>query len=162
MSSRASGPDAAVLADWRGIPALVRELAANRSAAELDRRADPDVMTIREAVHHLVEANVVAASMVVAALGAPGAVYDWTWLVPDGAWMERLGHATKPVEPSLALLDALVAWVAAQVEPLDGALQRPLRLRDGDAVTPFTVADLLRMQVDHVREHLGEARRQLG
>jgi len=52
------------------------------------------------------EANVVAASIVIAALGSPGCTYDWSWMMPFGAW----------------LMGVLNAYVAAQIEPLSDGL----------------------------------------
>ena len=87
-------------------------------------------MSIRETVHHIVEANVVAASIVLAALGSPGCIYDWSWMLPFGEWLERLRYDRKPLAPSLRLLEALNAYVVAQVEPLPDGLQRTVQLRD--------------------------------
>jgi hypothetical protein len=149
-----------VLDDWRSIPGLVRELVAGLSDEELDRRIDAHAMTRRELVHHVVEANVVAASIVVAGLGASDAVYDWSWMMPFGPWMERMRYDRKPIGPALALLDAINAWVAAMVEPLEDGLERTLELRDrpdGELRT-VTIADVLRAEIEHVREHAGKLR----
>ncbi len=148
----------AVLDEWRSIPGLVRGLVAGLSDEELDRRADADVMSRRELVHHVVEANVVAASIVVAGLGSSNAVYDWSWMMPFGPWMERMCYDRKPIGPALALLDAINAWVAAMVEPLEDGLERTLELRDRPAgeLRRVTIADVLRQEVEHAREHAGE------
>jgi len=84
-------------------------------------------MSPRETVHHLAEALVVAGSIVIAALGSPGSLYDWSWMMPFGPWMDRLRYDLKPLAPSLRLIDALNAYVAAQVEPLPDALGREVR-----------------------------------
>ncbi len=81
------------IAAWKSIVALVRAHVDGRADAELDRRAAAPAMTLRETVHHVVEANVVAASIVIAALGSPGAVYDWSWMQPFGPWLERISAA---------------------------------------------------------------------
>jgi len=139
---------------WRSLPGLIQGAVAGLDDAHLDRRAGE--MSRRELVHHLVEAQVVAASIVVAALGSPGCTYDWSWMMPFGAWVERLGYATKPVGPALALLDALNQYVAAQIEPLADGLDRVVHLRDapGADLRRVTVAEVLEQEVAHAREHI--------
>src|SRR5688572_24112695 len=117
-----------VLDAWRKIPDRVEGV---MRGGDLDRVIDPaHEVTAREFVHHVVEANVVAASILIAALGAPGSTYDWSWMQPFGPWMDRLDYRRKPVEPAVALLRALNAWVVAQIEPLPDALSREVFLRD--------------------------------
>jgi hypothetical protein len=149
-----------VLEAWGSIPGLVRGIVAGLSDEELDRRTEAAPMSRRELVHHIVEANVVAASIVVAGLGADRPVYDWSWMMPSGPWMRRMRYDAKPIEPALDLLDALNAWVAAQVEPLEDGLDRNLELRDqpGGALRTVKVADVLQQEVDHAREHAEEIR----
>src|SRR5687767_726171 len=115
---------------WRGMAALVRARVAGRSDAELDHRPDAQSMTLRETVHHVAEANVVAASIVIAALGSPGCTYDWSWMLPFGPWMERLQYGRKPLAPTVRLLDALNEYVIAQLAPLRDGLLREVQLVD--------------------------------
>ncbi|TAJ18580.1 MAG: hypothetical protein EPO68_07655 [Planctomycetota bacterium] len=159
MSSSPANP-ANALAAWESIPRLVHALVDDRSEAELDARADPKTMTPRELVHHIAEANVVAASIVIAALGSPGCVYDWSWMVPAPPWMERLAYGAKPIAPALALVDALNAYVAAQIRPLADGLQRTVQLRDapGGPLRTATVADVLAAEAEHARHHVDEWR----
>src|SRR5262245_19857973 len=110
---------------WKRIVVDVRRLA--RAAEDADGRL---ATYLRETVHHVVEANVVAASIIVAALGSPGCTYDWSWMMPFGPWMKRMRYDRKPLGPTLLLLSALNAWVVAQIVPLPGALRRPVFLRD--------------------------------
>ena len=143
---------------WRTIPDRVDALIAGRSGGDLDRVADSEHgMTVREVVHHIAEANVVASSILVAALGSPGCTYDWSWMQPFGKWMDRLAYRRKPVEPAIALLRALNAWVVAQLEPLSDGLDREVFLRDEPGGKPrrATVAEVLQQELDHVKEHLG-------
>jgi hypothetical protein len=147
-------PDA--LTAWRTIPALVRAHAEGRSDEQLDDRADPDAMTVREAVHHVAEANVVAAGIVVAALGRPGSTFDWSWLQPSGPWFDNMAYAGKPVDAALRLIDAIVEYVAVQLAPLRDGLQRTVLLVDAPAARPrrTTVAKVLLAEVEHARVHL--------
>ena len=90
------------LESWKSIVPLVRGLIDGLGADELDRRLETrSTMSVRETVHHVVEANVVAASIVVAALGSPGSVYDWSWMMPFGPWQERMRYDRKSLGPAL-------------------------------------------------------------
>lgn len=144
------------LHSWRALADRLRALTDGATRAALDAGPGTDGMTLRETVHHLAEAQVVAAAILTAALGSPGAVFDWSWMLPFGPWMERMGYATKPVEPSLRLMEALGDYVTMQLAPLDDALARTVRLRDetDGALREVTVADVLRQEVEHADGHL--------
>jgi len=146
---------AAPLTAWRSIVPRVQWLVDGLSDEELDRRPEGAPMSVRETVHHLVEAQVVAGSIVIAALGSPGCVYDWSWMWPFGPWMERLRYREKPLAPSLRLMEALNAYVVAQVEPLPDGLEREVWLRDEPQKEPrrTTVAGVLLAEAEHAREH---------
>ena len=147
------------LVAWRSIVPLVRAAVAGKNDADLDRTGADDAMSLRETVHHVVEANVVAASIVVAALGSPGCTYDWSWMMPFGPWMDHMRYDRKPLAPALKLLEALNEYVAAQIEPLPDALERRVLLRDqpGGDLREVTVAQILLQEAEHAREELGEA-----
>ena len=151
--------DMDVLAEWKQIPKLVDALLAETTEANLDSAFGPDELglTRRQLVHHIAEANVVAASIVIAALGSPGCTYDWSWMMPFGAWLERLDYAHKPIAPARRLLEVLNTYVAEQIAPLPDGLEREVCLRDApDAeLRRITVADVLKQEIDHAREHLG-------
>lgn len=151
-----AGPTEDPIAAWRQIVELVHDRIVGRSEAELDHRPDAESMTLRETVHHVAEANVVAASIVIAALGSPGCVYDWSWMLPFGPWMERLRYGEKPLQPTLHLLQALNAYVVAQLAPLPDGLQRAVQLVDqpGTAPRATTVGGVLLAEAEHARAHL--------
>jgi hypothetical protein len=157
--ARMSAAERDPLAEWRSIAVLVQDRVRGATDAELDRRPGDGAMTLRETVHHIVEANVVAAGIVTAALGSPGCVFDWSWMLPFGPWMENLRYDRKPIAPAVTLLAALNAWVQAQLAPLPDGLQRTVRLLDAPGTEPrnTTVADVLLQEAEHAREHLGAA-----
>jgi hypothetical protein len=137
------------LREWKLSVGRIRRLARRR---DLDERIGGS--TVREVVHHVVEANVVAASIIVAALGSPGCTYDWSWMMPFGDWMTRMRYDRKPLAPALRLFAALNAYVVSQIEPLPDGLRRTVRLRDrpGGRTRQVTVADVLLQEADHARE----------
>ena len=149
-----------VLSAWRSIPEVLSGAVRGLDDSQLDLRNPRNNLTVREQTHHLVEAHVVASSIVIAALGMPGSTYDWSWMMPFGPWMDRLPYRSMPLGPSLEALRALNAWLAAVVEGADQGLSREVRLRDSPEAEPrpVTVAELLRQEVDHTEEHVAEIR----
>lgn len=147
---------AEVVRRWLGIPGLLRETVRGLSGAQLDRRAGPDRMSFRETVHHLVEANLIASNIVIFALARSGAHYDWTWVVPDGGWMERLAYAKAPIGPALATLRALTRHLDGVLAATGDGLERKVQLNDSPGAPRYTktVAQILGDEVDHAREHL--------
>jgi hypothetical protein len=147
--------------DWLRIPEMIEEAIAGLSAAELDLSAGSDAMSPRETVHHLVEANIVASSMIIAALGASGCTFDWSWLYPNTAWVKRMNYDTAPIDPALATLRWLCQHISNIVRAKDDALQCEVRLFDSPGAETYsmTVETILRHEVDHAEEHLLEIRK---
>ena len=112
--------------------------------------------TDRETVHHILEANLVAANMILAALGAEGHDFDWSWLIPDEEWTARLGYKDVPVEPALELFRGLTKYFSTLLARDPSLLQRTIRLRDSGSSEPYsiTVSQILAREVDHAKEHL--------
>src|SRR5262245_26095495 len=139
---------------WISIPRKIRRAVAGLSARELRLRGGSENWMIREYAHHLVEANIVASSIILAALGSPGARYDWSWLWPDERWMKGLGYDTAPVKPAIDLLDALCAHVGGLLRNAPGAMSRHARLVETRRTTRRTVRQILAEECEHARHHL--------
>lgn len=148
----------ATLARWRAIPGRLRRAIAPLSRKELGAREGSEGWSVREYVHHLVEANLVASSIVLAAVGNPGCDYDWSWLMPDAGWTKRLGYRRLPVDPAIRLLEALSAHVAGILRGAPGGMRRHVRLRGSKSVRRRTVERLLREECDHADLHLRDLR----
>lgn len=112
-----------------------------------------------ETVHHLLEANLVASNMIIAALGTDGYEFDWAWLVPDEEWNARLGYAKVDVAPAIELFRALTKYISALLSRDPSLMQRTIRLRDSGDSEPYsiTVEEILSREVGHAREHLAHA-----
>jgi hypothetical protein len=144
------------LTAWERIPRKIRNSISDLSESELDFKGGSDGWTIRENVHHLVEANLVAANMIVAALATDGGYFDWTWLNPEKSWMRRVGYDSAGVEPAIKMVRALTDHVLALIANRPKALSRTVQLSD----TPdgpryeLTVEGILRQEVEHADQHL--------
>ena len=122
-----------ILDEWKQLPTLLESFTGPR-----------------ETVHHIVEANLVASNLILAALGADEPRYEWSWMVPDERWMQRLGYANLDVAPALALFRALTVYIASLLD--EEKMSRRLRFVGSDDVK--TVEEILRDEVEHAREHL--------
>ncbi len=128
-------------------------------------RAPAPNMSVRETVHHLVEANLVASNMILAALAKSGSSYDWTWVNPSGDWMQRLGYTKAPIGPALSTLAGLSRHIAALLAVNPGSLEHTVELWDAPGSPRYTktVRQILSDEVGHAHEHLqalpGRARR---
>ena len=140
---------------WTSIPRRLRRAISGLSPGQLNRRGGSENWTIREYAHHLVEANLVASTIIVAAIGKPGCRFDWSWLYPDEGWMKRFGYDKVPVEPALELLETLCVHVAGVIRRAPRALSRDIRL-EGSAARPArrTVRQILEEECEHARHHL--------
>jgi hypothetical protein len=113
-------------------------------------------MASRETVHHLLEANLVAANMIIAALGTDEYLFDWGWLVPDERWQERLGYANVDERLALELFRALAKYISALLTRDRALMRRRIRLRDSGGDEPYAISieGILERELEHAREHL--------
>jgi hypothetical protein len=72
MSSKAMPVDS--LRAWSSIPRQIRKAIVGLSAADLSRHSGLESWSVQEYVHHLIEANVIAATIIIAALEKPSFV----------------------------------------------------------------------------------------
>jgi len=153
--------DRAILADWASVPGRLRKAVAGLSAGDLRARGGSQGSSIREYAHHLVEANLVASTIVIAALGKPGCKYDWSWLFPDKAWMKRLGYDRAPLEPAIRLLEVLCDHLVGITRRASGSMGRAVRLigTPGGRGTRRTVRRVLEEECEHARHHLRDIAR---
>jgi hypothetical protein len=144
------------LAAGKSIPSRTGSSISGLTESELDLKDGSDGWTIRENVHHLVEANLIAANMIVAALATDGGYYDWTWVNPNKSWMGRVGYDSAGVEPAIKMLRALCEHISALVANNPQAFFRAVQLSntpDGPRYL-MTVDGILRQEVEHADEHL--------
>jgi hypothetical protein len=146
-----------VLADYMNVPARVRRSIRGLSEDDLDLRGGSEGWSIRETVHHLVEANLIASNMIIAAIAADGYAFDWTWVNPDKGWMRRAGYDKAGVAPALAMLRALCAHIAGLITSR-ALLARKINVNDSPGAPRYamTIDDILREQVKHLDGHLAD------
>ena len=153
-----SGGQKKILDTWAAIPRKLRRAVAGLSARQGRWRGGSEGWSIREYGHHLVEANLVAATIVIASAGKPGGTYDWSWLFPDGRWMKRLGYDHLPLDPALDLFESLARHVAALARGTPALFRSSVRLRDRPAgrTRRSSIERVLSEECDHARHHLSD------
>jgi uncharacterized damage-inducible protein DinB len=144
------------LARWSSISSRIREAVAGLSEADLDLRGGSEGWSIRESVHHLVEANLVVSNIVVAAVGKPGVIYDWSWVTPDASWMIRLGYDRASIEPAIQLLEALSRHIVSVLQAAPDSMRQRVKLLDEAGAKPrsTTVRKILADEAVHAAHHL--------
>ncbi len=156
-----SDPDRGrTLAAWNRIPSRIRAGIRGLQDADLDLRGGADGWSIRETVHHIIEANLVASNMIIAALATNGGNFDWTWVSPDQAWMCRVGYDKADVRPGINALGALTRYVSILVTSRRDAFTRTVHLNDAPGARryPMTIEQILLQEIDHAKGHLAGVR----
>ena len=152
--------DEELISEWKTIPTRIRKSIRGLSEEDLNVKGGSEGWTIRETVHHLVEANLVASNMIIAALAVDGCDYDWTWVNPDKAWMRRVGYDTADIDLAIKALLALSRHISALLAANTRTLARTVKLNDAPG-RPRYVASIRKIlcdEVEHAKEHLGEIR----
>jgi hypothetical protein len=141
---------------WLTIPEKIEKALEGLVDEDLDLRGGADGWSIRESVHHLVEANLVASNIVIAALARSGTIYDWSWVTPDASWMQRVGYTTAPVRSALDTLQALCEHIGSLIRASSDGFRRQVQLLDAPGAKLYTktVRDILTQEVEHAEEHL--------
>lgn len=150
-----------VVAEWNRIPGRLRAAVRGLEERELDRRGGEEGWSIRETIHHLVEANLIASNMIIAALATDGYAFDWTWVNPTKAWMRKVGYDKAPIDPAIAMLRAICRHLSGLIAGTPGSLERTVKLNDAPGRPRYvrTIAEILSEQVDHATGHLGDIRK---
>jgi hypothetical protein len=119
-----------VVKEWSSIPKRIRKSVGDLRDADLLIRGGSEGWSIAEYVHHLVEANLIASHVVLAALGKPGCTYDWSWVTPNKDWMTRLGYDRAPIEPAVKLLESLNRHISSLVKLNPRSVRQPIAILD--------------------------------
>ena len=146
------------LSEWLQVSRSIEIALEGLTEDDLNCRGGPNGWSIRENVHHVVESNLVACTIMIAAVGTSGYTYDCSWLNPDRAWMERMGYSRGAVAPAIEMLSALCRYVTALLEAAPDALRREVKFLGAPGTEPYqmTVEQMIRLEVEHARHHLQE------
>jgi hypothetical protein len=145
------------LSDWLQVPGAIEVAIEGFTEDNLNLRGGPNDWSIRETVHHLVESNLVAYGIVIAAVGKSGCTFDCSWLNPDRSRME-LGYTHAAVAPAINALSGLCRYATSLLSAAPDVLQREIKLLGAPDTEPYpmTVEKMIILEVEHARQHLQE------
>ena len=146
------------LSAYLHLPSRIRAAIRGLDEKGLDLRGGSEGWSVRETVHHLVEANLIASNMIIAALANDGQEFDWTWVHPNKRWMQRVGYDVASVEPAIAMLGAIGRHLAQLLTNRPEALKRTVSLNDTPGAERYTrtIEEILEQEVEHAGGHLGD------
>lgn len=141
---------------WLSLAGNIEKSLEGLAEEDLDLRGGEEGWSIRETVHHLVEANLVASIAMIAALAKSGSVFDWSWVTPDAAWMQRMSYNSAPIRPALDTLRGLCEHVATIISGAADGLHCKVQLLDAPGAESYskTVEELLNQEAAHAEGHL--------
>ena len=132
---------------WTSIPDKLLKAIKDLGTSDLDVRRSPSSWSIREIVHQLVEASIVASNVVITALRNPGGTYDASSEPPEPTRLERMGYAVLPVDQAIHALLAINRHVALLVERMSDGLKRTVKVRVApDEQCNMSVEDVLQSE----------------
>lgn len=144
--------DPSIIAIYRSGPERLQQALAGLVPADLERRWAPGKRTVRELVHHLVEADLGALHILHMALAEPGRqLHGDFW--DDDAVVTTLNYADRPVQPAAALFSAARAWVLDTLAHLPDGLDRSVLWPSGYRAD---ARSLLRHAGGHALHHIGQ------
>lgn len=147
-----------ILEAYAVVPVHVDEVLAALPQSAFDLARGTDTWTIREIVHHLIDADAMVTAIMMAGLGNSGCTYDQTWYPTDNLWARTLVYAQRPIEPALMLFQANHRLITHLMRLLPDAWERYVILRwerDPEG-SKITVGNLVHSRVQHAQHHLAQ------
>lgn len=143
---------------WLAVPQMVRKAYSDLPAEKRTKRPGPERMSGVETVHHIAEANIVAAAMMIAAFGKSGSTFDWSWLFPNMDWIGRIGYANVPAEHSLKVIEGLSELIGELASANPALLDNEITLFDSPESETYkkTVGEIMIQEAEHAALHLEE------
>lgn len=129
------------------------------SESQLDLSRAEGKWTIREIVHHIVDAEDIWETVIKAALGNTGCTFDISWYIPDNKCAVPLDYANRPIDEAVALFKTLRRFIADMVKHLPDALERNAVITSKNDKFPeinFNVREMLSWQIQHLEIHIDQ------
>lgn len=133
------------------------------SGSQLDLSRAEGKWTIRQIVHHIVDAEDLWETVIKAALGNTGCTFDISWYIPDNKCAVPLDYANRPIDDAVELFKAVRRCIAEMVKHLPNARERSALItrtidKDQAQSFTFTVEKMLNWQIQHLEIHLEQIR----
>lgn len=138
-------------------PELLDAALKGLSESQLDLSRAEGKWTIREIVHHIVDAEDLWETIIKAALGNTGCTFDASWYIPGNKCAVPLDYAKRPIDEAVALFKSLRRFIADSIKHLPDARERSafVTWKNGKLFEKtFTVGEMLDWQIQHLEIHL--------
>jgi hypothetical protein len=146
-----------LMAAYNAGPEQLEEALKGLSETQLDLSRTDGKWTIRQIVHHIVDAEDFWETIIKAALGNTGCTYDISWYIPDNICAGPLDYAHRPIRKAVQLFNAQRGFVADMVTHLPNAGERRVRVTPLSAEYKdkiFTLNEMLNWQILHLDIHI--------
>ena len=149
-----------MLAQYVAMPDQLDAALAGLSESGLDLSRAPDAWTIRQIVHHIVDADDMTKTISKAALGNSGCHFDLDWYDPNNVWARTMNYATRSLATAITLLRANHCHMEQLLCELPDAWKRHVMLKrqKGSEERKLTTAELLESQTAHALHHIEQIR----
>ena len=158
MTEPTSNP-VTTLAQYANGPTQLEAVLNSLTETELNLATTMDSWTIRQIVHHIVDGDDIWKMGIKAALGNQEGLlsFQWYWDKPQTEWAENWKYASRPIEPSLALLRANRGHMVELIQQIPDAWERSIRVKwPQRAEERITVGDVIEMQTRHILGHISD------
>jgi len=138
-------------------PGQLRALLEGLSETHLDLAREDGKWTIREIVHHILDAEDLWEAAIKAALGNSGCTFDFSWYILDNKCAPILDYANRPIDDAVDFFNVLRPYISGMVKQLPNAMERTVRITHEDSrmeARNVSVKEMLEWQIKHLDIHL--------
>lgn len=159
MSDQTAKQEKAVTRYDEGVDRL-DDILEGLSDSDYDLSRGEGKWTIRQIVHHIVDAEEVWKTCIKAALGNPGCTVDLNWYIIDNKCAGPLDYAHRPIIDGVNLFRATRRHILELVNYLPNAWNQSFTITRGDIPDgkTFTVGDVISFQNLHLNRHIKQIR----
>lgn len=151
---------AEILVRYLTLPDELEAALTGLTETDFDLTRSTEAWTIRQIVHHIVDADEVTKLIIKAALGNSGCTFGLEWYDLKNSWVTILNYANRPITPALALFRANHRDLESLLNHLTEAWERYVMLkRDANSeLRKMTVGQLIQTQTGHAFHHIEQIR----
>lgn len=150
--------DEELLRHYEAGPERLQQALDGLQERDLNLFRAPEKWSIRQIVYHVVDTEAVSLAMVKFALAEPGRPFALNPYDPE-AWAERANEAARPISAEVALFTAIRAHVASLLRHVPEAMERTVKLTNGETLILRDRIHLLAAHALHHIEQIWETRK---
>lgn len=112
--------------------------------------------TIRQILHHIIDAEEVFGLCLKIAIGAPGSNFNWSWYPGNEEWEANMQYSHRDVGDTLAIFKAYRYHISALLNHFQDRWDDKVTLSSflGEQDQDFTVGAITGLLVEHLAEHM--------